>query len=161
MVFNQKPTIAGSALLVSGGVINIVAYQGSQQLALSNSINILMPTSNTSANPSNSMQVFYWERNDSTSDPTDSTWVPQDSSWVGVDSSWTFDSIPNTGGGWYYSLYVDELTWINCDQFLGMGTLGEIQVDAPSGYTYADTRVYLVLTSINSYVELYDYGCAV
>lgn len=159
MVFNQKPTVAGNQLLISGGVVKLAAYQGTNQLVLSNSVNLLMPTANTSALPSSSMQIFYWVRNDSTSNPTDSTWTPVDTSLVVVDSSWTFDSVPS-GGGWYYSLWVSELSWINCDQFWGMGSLGEIQVDAPTGYSYSDTRVYLILNGINSYVELYDYSCA-
>lgn len=149
MVFNQKPTFAGGQLLVSGGVVKLAAYQGGQKLVLSSSINLLMPTANTSALQSSSMQLFYWDRNDSTSNPNDSTWVPEDSSSVEVDSL-----------GLFYSLWVNELTWINCDQFFGMGNLGEIEVDAPTGYTNADTRVYLVLISINSYGELYEYGCA-
>jgi hypothetical protein len=160
MILNQRPTFAGNQMLVSGGVVNLAAYQGSNQLVLSNGINVLMPTANTTALPSSSMQIFYWNRNDSTSNPADSTWVTNDTSWVGVDSSWSYDSIVNPGSGWYYSLWVNTLTWINCDQFWGMGTLGEIQADAPAGYGYADTRVYIILTGINSCAELYNYGCS-
>jgi hypothetical protein len=160
MILNQRPTFSGNQMLISGGVVNLAAYQGSNELVLSNSINILMPTANTTALPSSAMQVFYWTRNDSTSNPTDSTWVTNDTSWVGVDSSWTFDSIVNPGSGWYYSLWVNNLNWINCDQFYGMGALGEIMADAPDGYGYADTRVYMILTSINSCAELYNFGCS-
>ncbi len=159
MIMNGKPTVAGNQMLTSGGVIKLVATQGGNQLALNSMVNVQMPVSNTSALPAGGMQTFYWVRNDSTANPTDSTWVPQDSSAAGVDSSWTYDSIPTTPG-WYYNLWINELTWINCDQFWSYPNIEEIQADAPSGYSYADTRVYLVLTSINSVIELYDYGCA-
>lgn len=161
MLLNQKPTVSGTQMLLSGGAIKLSATQGGNQLVLSSSVNVQMPVSNTSVLPSSNMQLFYWDRNDSTANPTDSTWVPQDSSIAPVDSSWTFDSIPaNNPPGWYYHLNITEFNWINCDQFWGYPNIEEIQADAPSGYSYADTRVYLVLTSINSVAYMYEWGCA-
>lgn len=156
MLRNGRPTMAGQDLLVSGGVINLSAWQNGQRLSLGQPAIVSMPGQTVS--PVGNMEVFYWGAG---ANGTDSTWIPQDSTWNPQDTSGVAvgqDSIP--GSGWFYYFPITELTWINCDYFWqNTDPRGDVLADAPSGYDISNTAVFIVLSGYNSIVQVYGGNC--
>lgn len=145
-LYNGQPK-----LLVSGGQFRLTATQNGEPLTLAPGGSYIIVPSATAPDPL--MELFSGTLQADGSilwDPLGTTAIDT----VGADSL-GIDSVL-TGGGFYYNFPNDSLGWINCDYFYGGGgPLTAMQVTCPTGYTAANTMVWLVFPEVNSLTGLY------
>jgi hypothetical protein len=149
MLLMNKPTFTKSGeLLVSGGIVKLVATQNDQTLSINNAepVQVVIPT-----NDVNPMSFF-----DGSEDNNGNFgWELEDDTINLVEN---FDS---TGNNQFSSLglsfELDSIGWINCDYFYGLGDpLTGVTVNLPEGYTGANSTVFIFYNTINSLASLYD-----
>jgi len=149
MLLMNKPTFTKSGeLLVSGGIVKLVATQNGQTLSINNAepVQVVIPT-----NDVNPMSFF-----DGSEDNNGNFgWELEDDTINLVEN---FDS---TGNNQFSSLglsfELDSIGWINCDYFYGLGDpLTGVTVNLPEGYTGANSTVFIFYNTINSLASLYD-----
>ena len=149
MLLMNKPTFTKNGeLLVSGGIVKLVATQNGQTLSINNDepVQVVIPT-----NDYNPMSFF-----DGSEDNNGNFgWELEDDT---IDLVENFDS---TGNGQFTSLglsfELDSIGWINCDYFYSSGDpLTGVTVNLPEGYTGANSTVFIFYNTINSLATLYD-----
>jgi hypothetical protein len=142
MILMNKQTVGktwnGVSPLISGGQFSIVAKQNGQKLKLAPGMNyqIDAPAPNGTTGL---MSLFYGEiENDQLE-------------WSQMDSS-----IVSSGSG-IYSAFPDSTGWVNLDYFMNNpGPLSKIDVQIPSGFTTANTRVFVSIDGSSSMAGIYN-----
>jgi hypothetical protein len=149
LITNDKPTTSGGKLLVSGGVVYIIATQNKQEIKIANGKSIKIRLKNTA--PDANMRFFEgktegrfkfdWVQVSGQNSPTvtPATWV---------DSA---GSRENKG----YEILTDRFGWINCDKFYDDQNLtNKFAVALADSFTNRNTSVFVVFKDINSVVKL-------
>lgn len=153
MIFSKAQTVSNGQILVSGGELFLQASQNGSPLSLtsSNAVSAQMPrTVNTGT-----MQEFYSNSAFETTEGVN--WELADSSIIDtfVDSVYT-DSIYDYVD--YYYFYLDQMNWINCDQFYyDASPFTDIEVNTGTQFTGTTCTVYISFDGMNSVISLSDY----
>lgn len=142
MILMNKQTVGktwdGVSPLISGGQFSIVAKQNGQKLKLAPGMNYQIDTPAPNGT-TNLMGLFYGEIED------------EQLEWSQVDSAFV-----NPGSG-IYSAFPDSTGWINLDYFMNnSGPLSQIDVQIPSGFTTANTRVFVSIDGSSSMAGIYN-----
>ncbi len=145
-VFNKKDillsgasTVADGKPLISGGEINLTAWQGNNELKLNPAGVVLvdMPAGNT---PSNNMNEFYASRIDSTEDFT----APDTTQNINL----TWDSLSQT---MVYAFQIDSMNWINCDYYMSViGPQTSFKATVPSQFDASNCQVFVAFNGQQS-----------
>lgn len=134
-------------VLGSGGELRVVARQYGVQVGIArNAATVSVPTDQPDAR----MRVFYgdeapdgsveWELSE------DTLSVPDTTEW---DSAW---------GDWFhYTFQADSLGWLNCDYF-PQASLSSLSINAPAGYTQANTMFWIAIPAINGLMSCWYTG---
>lgn len=148
IIFSGGFTTAYGLPLVSGGEINVTAYQNSQELKLaySGAIYATIPTTSTAP----AMNLFR-----ASSFGPDRDFVPmatQNAINPGWDSS-----------GYNYGFGLDSLDWSNCDVYMSYANqydMTEFTVPVPA--IYNDSNCYVIITSTHSTfaTRIWEYDAA-
>lgn len=154
---NNRPTISFSFPLKSGGAVMVKVFQNEREVFLDKPAQILLP--GITGEPDPSMEVFYWKPVDNDSLLNQNPWL-ENGTWSLASSPNSVDIVPNTyntpGVDYYYSMVVNELNWINCDAFWGIGLPGvELKVQSDLPINYYNSRVYVIFQSLNSVLPMY------
>lgn len=142
----DKPTVSGGKLLISGGVVYVIARQNGKELRLAPNKTIKahykMSKIETGMSLFEGKSVNRFQYN----------WVQLSSSLTrNVVTTWA-DSTQERKG---YQLLIDRFGWINCDKFNDEPNLtNKVCVALPDSFTNRNTSVYLVFNDINSIVKL-------
>nr|WP_294861858.1 hypothetical protein [uncultured Fluviicola sp.] len=142
MILMNKQTVGktgngGVSQLISGGQFSIVAKQNGQKLKLAPgmSYQIEAPAPNGTTGM---MGLFYGQE-----DGEQLEWTQADSSFVN----------PGTG---IYSAFPDSTGWVNLDYFMNNpGPLSKLSVQIPSGFTTANTRVFVSIDGSSAMAGIY------
>lgn len=132
MMLSGASTIADGKPLISGGEINLTAWQGNNELKLNPSgyVGVSIPAGN---NPSNNMNEFYASRIDSTDDFT----APDTTQNITV-------AIDSVNWSMSYSFQIDSLDWINCDHYMSQGgQQTHIDATVPSQFDETNCQVFI------------------
>lgn len=123
-------------MLVSGGQIKLTAVQNNIPLQLVPGKSIIdIPFA---ASPDPNMNVFYGSDNEA----GNLEWTIADTNAI---------SIATDSTGSYYSFPNDHVGWINCDYFYNdAAPQTEVTLNLPTGHTNANTKAWIVFSSLNS-----------
>lgn len=141
MILMNKQTVGktgnGTAPLLSGGQFSIVAKQNGQVVNLAPGMYYQIDA--PAPNGTNSMMgLFYGQETNGQLE-----WTEADSSFV------------NPGSG-IYSAFPDSTGWVNLDVFMSNpGPLSKLSVQIPSGFTTANTRVFVSIDGSSSMASIY------
>lgn len=136
-VYNKKDMICSGAFttsagrpLISGGEINVTAWQGNTKLKLANnnSVNVSLPAGSTQPAP---MFEFRAPRFNGNTD------------FIPVNVSQPMTTSTDTAGNWVYQFALDSLDWTNCDQYMGMPNPTEFSVPLPSVFDNNNTMIFI------------------
>lgn len=125
--------------LVSGGAIRLTAVQGGSELQLvPGAYQVRVPTDQ----PDPAMGLFVADDMEG-----DILWDPLDSANLVLDTTATEN--------WSYSFFGTGFHWTNCDYFMNSGGVQTgVSVAVPSGYTSANTKVWLAFPQSNTVTGL-------
>jgi hypothetical protein len=136
MIFTGATTTSSSHVLESGGMFNLTASQGGQELSLTpgGSFQVNIPSNA----PDFNMKIFQ-----GVEDGNIVRWEERDSAF------WRLDSAQKG-----YVLDVDFLKWCNLDKFRDEPNQTKVRVKLPDGYTNTNTKVFMVFKT-NMVTHLY------
>jgi hypothetical protein len=151
-VFNKKDMILSGGFttsngrpLVSGGEVNVTAFQGLQELKLasSNSVNITMPAGNT---PPPTMYEFRASSFGITND------------FIPVNMQTPISVTSDSSGGYSYAFALDSLDWTNCDQFMSLpGDLTSFSVTVPNIFNSENCMVFITVEGYQYASKIYRF----
>lgn len=154
IIFSGGFTTAYGLPLVSGGEINVTAYQNSQELKLAYSGAIYATIPTTANDPA--MNLF----RGSNFGP-DRDFVLANQNVINPQPDCTWAPGPNN---YHYGFGLDSLHWTNCDVYMGLfygvNDMTEFSVSVPS--IFNDTNCYVIITSSHAdfACRLYNYDYA-
>ena len=151
LITNDKPTTSGGKLLISGGVVYIVARQNKEEVKIANgkSVKIRLKI-NDNATPDPNMRFF--EGKIEGRFKFDWVQVSGNNSPVVTPATWA-DSVSRENKG--YEILTDRFGWINCDKFHDEQNLtNKFSVALADSFTNRNTSVFVVFKDINSVVKL-------
>ncbi|MBR9860180.1 hypothetical protein GYB22_05425 [bacterium] len=131
MIFSGVTTVSNNEILESGAMFNIQASSGSQELYMSGSYQVNVP----SADLKSDMQIFRGIETSGSDDQPSINWVTD----TVPDSSVVIDSSQK-----YYQLNLSFLSWCNLDRFYNAPTGDPVRVIIPEEYVVAGTKVYMI-----------------
>jgi hypothetical protein len=148
LIANDKPTIAGGRLLISGGVAYILAKQDSNIVTIATGKTVKIRFKNSSADDD---ARFYEGKAEG---PFKFDWKPLTGAReVSKVTVWEekVQSVETKG----YEIVTDRFGWISCAKPYDEGTLTtKFSVSLASEFTNRNTSVFLVFKDINSVVKL-------
>lgn len=142
MILMNKQTVGkmwnGVSPLLSGGQFSIVAKQNGQKLKLAPGMNYQIDAPAPNGTTSQ-MGLFYGQIENEQLE-----WSQADSSFV-------------SNGSGIYSAFPDSTGWVNLDYFMNNpGPLSKINLQIPSGFTTANTRVFVTIDGSSSMAGIYN-----
>lgn len=147
MLLTNMPTTSGGQMLISGGELNIEAFQNGQELSLAagSSLNIMVPDDVMDFN----MEMFLPQTG---ANGEFEDWIPANNMPV----NFAVDSANVDSSGWYqFDFSETGLGWLNCDYFYNSGaTLTSVAVTVPSAHDSGNTDVFLHVSGMNSLIGL-------
>jgi hypothetical protein len=136
-VYNKKDIICSGAFttsagrpLISGGEINVTAWQGNTKLKLANnnSVNVSLPAGSSQPAP---MFEFRAPRFNGNTD------------FIPVNVTQPMATATDSAGNRVYQFALDSLDWTNCDQYMGIANPTEFSVPLPSFFDNNNTMVFI------------------
>ena len=150
LIANDKPTTSGGKLLISGGVVKIMASQSGQEVKIASGKSLKIRFKNASPDPN--MRFFEGK----TDGRFKFDWVQiigTGSQNIANVTTWADSTLNRENRG--YEIVTDRFGWINCDKFSDDQNLtNKFSVALPDTFTNRNTSVYIVFKDINSVVKL-------
>ena len=147
-VYNKKDIILSGAYttcngfpLISGGEINVTAYQGSQELKLANNSSVYVTM------PAPGQSTMFEFRSSTFNGSTDFTQVGTQPIANTLDSA----------GNWTYDFALDSLDWTNCDQYYGMANPTQFSIPLPNIFDNHNCMVFVTSDFSNFASKIWDY----
>ena len=146
LIGSDKPTISDGKLLISGGVVYIVAKQNGELVRINANKNV---TIKYKMRPTETGMSFFEGRG---IDRFKFNWVQINSGTLGNGIPVWRDSMEQPIG---YQIITDRFGWINCDKFYGENNLTDkIALSLPDSFTNTNTGAFLIFKDILSVVKL-------
>lgn len=145
-VYNRRDMILAGAYttsnglpLVSGGEINVTAYQGTLKLKLmtSNSVMVTMPAGTSTP------ATMYEFR---------APMFNEDRDFIPVNPNQAMQTTLDSAGSWVYSFALDSLDWTNCDQYMSMAGPTEFNIPVPNIFNGENCMVF-VTSGMSNYAS--------
>lgn len=155
IIFSGGYTTSNGLPLVSGGEINVTAWQGSQELKLAVPAYATIPTP---LNPQ-PMEKFVAADITNTRDFTE-----DDSSNVIIFPDTTQNPGPGPSSGYSYGFGLDSLDWTNCDQYYVMSyndpnaVMTEFSLPVPQLFNSGNSMVFVTSSYVTFAAEIWDFS---
>jgi hypothetical protein len=145
IILSGASTVADGKPLISGGEINLTAWQGNNELKLNPAGMVLVKMPAVSST-SMAMNEFYASRIDSANDFT----APDTSQFINMVQD-SFMSVT------FFDFRIDSLNWINCDRFYYMGgQQTSIRATLPAQFNETNCKVFISFNGLHSAASLYS-----
>ncbi|HTF04476.1 MAG TPA: hypothetical protein VK826_10635 [Bacteroidia bacterium] len=149
MILSGGFTTSNGRPLVSGGEVNVTAFQGTQELKLAsaNSVNVTIPAGNT---PPPNMYEFR----------ASSFGIAND--FIPVNMQAPIAVVSDSSGGYSYAFALDSLHWSNVDQFMNIpGTLTSFSVTVPNIFNSENCMIFITVEGSQFASQIYRFDPAV
>ncbi len=141
MVLNGKPTIAGDNLLISGGEFMVRAFKDGEELTfLEDASAIITKFTDTNQGVMN----LFWGEN---ATDEDINWIEADLPPVQADSI--------NLGELMYQFEINDLGWINLDQYFNTDSPSSLDVKVPFGYGKENMAVFMIFKNEMSVARIH------
>lgn len=147
MILTNMPTTSGEQLLISGGELQIEAFQNGEELNLAPNmaLNISVPIEQEDPN----MALFIGEEDD---DGNFVDWIEDNTPVIIIADT---DTIGFTDPKYNFNFGETGLGWVNCDYFYNSpDPLTTIGVVVPTNNDPTNTSVFLHATNLNSLIGI-------
>jgi hypothetical protein len=145
MVLTSASTTSNGLPLISGGEINVTAWQGANELRLvnNNSVFVTIPAGNSTPP---AMMEFGARALDATTD-----FAPLNQ---------TVQVAPDSAGSWIYTFALDSLDWTNCDVYMGYPNPTMFSATVPDIF-FGDNCMVFVTSDLSNYAaRIWEYDSA-
>lgn len=152
-VYNKRDIILSGAYttsnglpLISGGEINVTAYQGNAELRLlaSNSVQVTLPAGNSSQP---AMMGEFWAPSFGPS-----------RDFLAVNAAQPMQVATDSSGNWVYQFALDSLDWTNCDQYMSMANPTEFNIPLPTLFNNDNCMVFVTSPLSNFASKIWDWN---